>query len=126
MLTVGDLLRLPPGRRSLAELVKEREKRGRVALKVVDQRKPEPEEEPEEPEEGSGAASGSSSAGPAVAGWDQAIAAMNRQHAIIENVGGKAVIASWEPSTIDPWTAGSGVPEQGKFPAEIFEQVCLD
>ena len=27
---------------------------------------------------------------------------MNRQHAIIENVGGKAVIASWEPSTIDP------------------------
>jgi hypothetical protein len=34
--------------------------------------------------------------------WDQAIAAMNREHAIIENVGGKAVIASWEPSTIDP------------------------
>jgi hypothetical protein len=27
---------------------------------------------------------------------------MNRQHAIIENVGGKAVIASWEPSTINP------------------------
>jgi hypothetical protein len=40
---------------------------------------------------------------PAVASdWDEAIAAMNNQHAIIENVGGKAVIASWEPSTIDP------------------------
>ena len=34
--------------------------------------------------------------------WDQAMAVMNNQHAIIENVGGKAVIASWEPSTIDP------------------------
>jgi hypothetical protein len=33
------------------------------------------------------------------AGWDDALAALNRQHAIIENVGGKAVIASWEPST---------------------------
>jgi hypothetical protein len=33
--------------------------------------------------------------------WDDAIAAMNEQHAIIENVGGKAVIASWEPSSLD-------------------------
>jgi Family of unknown function (DUF5906) len=32
---------------------------------------------------------------------DEAIAAMNTQHAIIENVGGKTVIASWEPSPID-------------------------
>ena len=32
-------------------------------------------------------------------GWEQDIAEMNRQHAIIENVGGKAVIASWEPAT---------------------------
>jgi hypothetical protein len=63
-----------------------------VALRVVEQRKPEPEEEEKK-------------ALPAVApvaGWDQAVAAMNRQHAIIENVGGKAVISSWEPSTIDP------------------------
>src|SRR5262249_19687099 len=36
------------------------------------------------------------------ADWDDAIAAMNRQHAIIENVGGKAVIASWEPSSYNP------------------------
>jgi hypothetical protein len=27
---------------------------------------------------------------------------MNKQHAIIDNVGGKAVIASWEPSSLDP------------------------
>jgi Family of unknown function (DUF5906) len=33
--------------------------------------------------------------------WDDAVAAMNTQHAIIENVGGKTVIASWEPSSID-------------------------
>ena len=33
--------------------------------------------------------------------WDEAVAAMNTQHAIIENVGGKTVIASWEPSPID-------------------------
>jgi hypothetical protein len=30
------------------------------------------------------------------------IAAMNQQHAIIENVGGKTVIGSWEPSPLDP------------------------
>jgi hypothetical protein len=39
----------------------------------------------------------------AVGDWGDAVAAMNRQHAIIENVGGKAVIASWEPSTTDPF-----------------------
>ena len=33
--------------------------------------------------------------------WDAALEAMNMQHAIIENVGGKTVIASWEPSPID-------------------------
>jgi ABC-type multidrug transport system fused ATPase/permease subunit len=33
--------------------------------------------------------------------WDEAVAAMNKQHAIIENVGNKTVIASWEPSPID-------------------------
>ena len=33
--------------------------------------------------------------------WDEAVAAMNTQHAIIENVGGKTVIASWEPSPTD-------------------------
>jgi hypothetical protein len=32
---------------------------------------------------------------------DEAVAVMNTQHAIIENVGGKTVIASWEPSPID-------------------------
>jgi hypothetical protein len=33
--------------------------------------------------------------------WRDAIIAMNEQHAIIESVGGKTVIASWEPSPID-------------------------
>ena len=33
--------------------------------------------------------------------WDAALEAMNMQHAIIENVGGKTVIASWEPPPID-------------------------
>jgi hypothetical protein len=34
--------------------------------------------------------------------WDEVIEAMNERHAIIENVGGKTTIASWEPSTVDP------------------------
>jgi hypothetical protein len=34
--------------------------------------------------------------------WDDAIEAMNNRHAIIDNVGGKTVIAGWEPSQIDP------------------------
>jgi hypothetical protein len=38
---------------------------------------------------------------PPAPNWDDAIAAMNEQHAIIENVGGKTVIASWEPSPLD-------------------------
>jgi hypothetical protein len=33
--------------------------------------------------------------------WDEALAAMNTQHAIIENIGGKTMIASWEPSPIN-------------------------
>jgi Family of unknown function (DUF5906) len=81
-----------------------------VQLRAREQTKPEPEPEPEEaksepqPEakvEEPKLPAVIPSAAPAQ-NWDQAIAAMNRQHAIIENVGGKAVIASWEPSTIDP------------------------
>jgi hypothetical protein len=34
--------------------------------------------------------------------WDDAITAMNEQHAIIDNVGGKTAIACWEPSSLDP------------------------
>jgi len=75
--------------------------------------RPQPKEEPktvteeeqaksdEEPKAGLPAVVPSSLPEP-VPTWDQAIAVMNRQHAIIDNVGGKAVIASWEPSTIDP------------------------
>jgi hypothetical protein len=33
--------------------------------------------------------------------WGQALAEMNRSHAVIESVGGKTVIASWEPSAKD-------------------------
>ena len=36
------------------------------------------------------------------AAWDDVIEAMNRRHAIIDNVGGKTVIAGWEPSQLDP------------------------
>jgi len=39
---------------------------------------------------------------PMPATWDDLLTAMNKQHAIIDNVGGKAVIASWEPSSLDP------------------------
>jgi hypothetical protein len=35
-------------------------------------------------------------------GLDDLLAVMNNQHAIIDNVGGKTVIASWEPSSLDP------------------------
>jgi hypothetical protein len=34
--------------------------------------------------------------------WDDAMAAMNERHAIIDNHGGKTMIASWEPSPLDP------------------------
>jgi len=34
--------------------------------------------------------------------WEDLLGAMNNQHAIIDNVGGKTVIASWEPSSLDP------------------------
>src|SRR6516165_9576533 len=70
-------------------------------LRVVDQAKPKPEPEPEaepKPEKGKTITVIPPAPAPA-ADLDDAIAAMNRQHAIIENVGGKAVIASWEPST---------------------------
>jgi len=72
-------------------------------LKVVEQIKPQ-EEEANKPEPEPEAAKELVPVAPVVraADWDDVIAAMNRQHAIIENVGGKAVIASWEPSTIDP------------------------
>jgi hypothetical protein len=37
-----------------------------------------------------------------VAKYDAAIEALNANHAVIDNVGGKTVIASWEPSLLDP------------------------
>jgi hypothetical protein len=40
--------------------------------------------------------------GPRPATLEDLLAAMNKQHAIIDNVGGKTVIASWEPSPVDP------------------------
>jgi hypothetical protein len=39
---------------------------------------------------------------PPAAGWDQALEVMNAQHAIIDNVGGRTVIACWELSPLDP------------------------
>ena len=75
-------------------------------LKVVDQVKPEPKPEEEEPKKAAQAEPKKTlTVVPPVPALppelDDALAAMNRQHAIIENVGGKAVIASWEPSTYD-------------------------
>jgi len=71
---------------------------------------PEPEDTPEEEAEPEPKAAPEPHAAlPAVippqpppATWDDLLAAMNNQHAIIDNVGGKAVIASWEPSSLDP------------------------
>jgi hypothetical protein len=39
---------------------------------------------------------------PPPASWDDLLTVMNNQHAIIDNVGGKTFIASWEPSPLDP------------------------
>jgi hypothetical protein len=72
--------------------------------------KPEPEQE-EEPEKVAADAAGTGTAVAVVraqvpvfepveaTGLGEAVVVMNRQHAIIENIGGKTVIASWEPST---------------------------
>jgi hypothetical protein len=71
-------------------------------------RKAEPSEEPAEEPAGRGAEPIKASP-PAIvppqlppATWDDLLTAMNNQHAIIDNVGGKTVIASWEPSSLDP------------------------
>ena len=82
------------------------------ALKTVEQVKPKPEPEPEEEKKAAETETGSGGGPklptvvplpePVAPEWDDVITAMNRQHAIIENVGGKAVIASWEPSSHDP------------------------
>jgi hypothetical protein len=70
-------------------------------LKAIEQHKPEPEPEPE-PDKGKAVTVVPPLPAPAsTPDLDDALAVMNRQHAIIENVGGKAVIASWEPSTYD-------------------------
>src|SRR6516165_9674187 len=39
---------------------------------------------------------------PLPATWEDLLAVMNNRHAIIDNVGGRTVIASWEPSSLDP------------------------
>jgi hypothetical protein len=76
--------------------------------KEPEPKQPEPDEakgpEPEPEEEASKAALPAVVLPPPPASdWDEAIVAMNEQHAIIDSVGGgKAVIASWEPSDRDP------------------------
>jgi hypothetical protein len=65
-----------------------------------------PEPEPEEPAEAKGVAHHALPAivapQPPPATWSDLLTVMNNQHAIIDNVGGKTVIASWEPSSLDP------------------------
>jgi energy-coupling factor transporter ATP-binding protein EcfA2 len=67
--------------------------------------RPKPEPEPE-PETMAGVARHSLPAvipaQPPPATWSDLLTVMNNQHAIIDNVGGKTVIASWEPSSLDP------------------------
>src|SRR5262249_1038552 len=91
-------------------------RKARVAAKAAAAPKPEPEpapkpEEPEEEEEPEPLAAKAAEvkALPAIVpatvpdvGWDEAVEAMNDRHAIIDNVGSKTVIASWEPSSLDP------------------------
>ena len=73
-----------------------------MQLKVTEQAKPEPEPEPEAKKTEEARSVVVMEPAPAVGPeWNEAIAEMNRQHAIIENVGGKAVIASWEPASYD-------------------------
>lgn len=70
----------------------------------AEEAKAEQEKKEPEPEEKQAAAVAKLPAvmpAPPPAELDDVLAAMNRQHAIIENVGGKAVIASWEPSSHD-------------------------
>ena len=75
-----------------------------IELKPQQQAKPEPEPEPKTETEQAKEEEVKAQLPALVprtepAGWDDALTVLNRQHAIIENVGGKAVIASWEPST---------------------------
>src|SRR6516162_4076083 len=62
--------------------------------------------EPEEPEPKEGVARHLLPAiippQPPSATWEDLLTVMNNHHAIIDNVGGKTVIASWEPSSLDP------------------------
>jgi hypothetical protein len=68
-------------------------------IKKVEEPKPEPEaEKADEPRTTLPAVIPQG----AIATWDDAVDAMNEHHAIIDNVGGKAVIAGWEPSSLDP------------------------
>jgi hypothetical protein len=82
---------------------------GRVKLASLSARleavRPKVEPEPEEPGEAKGVAHHALPAiispQPPPATWSDLLTVMNNQHAIIDNVGGKTVIASWEPSSLD-------------------------
>jgi Family of unknown function (DUF5906) len=63
---------------------------------------PEPEPQPKTSPEPSKALTVVKETLPPLLTVDPAIAAMNEHHAIIDNVGGKTVIACWEPSPLDP------------------------
>jgi hypothetical protein len=67
------------------------------------EQKPEPDTEPEQEPELQAAALPILVPSPPAIGdiWGRALAEMNRSHAVIESVGGKTVIASWQPSAND-------------------------
>ena len=53
--------------------------------------------------------------------WDDVIEAMNRRHAIIDNVGGKTVIAGWEPSQLNPERMVVVFQQKESFLAAVFQ-----
>ena len=62
---------------------------------------------------------------PPPASWSDLLTVMNNQHAIIDNVGGKTVIASWEPSSLDP-TREIVAFQKRELPTPLFQPFCKD
>ena len=62
---------------------------------------------------------------PPPASWDDLLTVMNNQHAIIDNVGGKTVIASWTVIARSN-TTDHCVSEQRQLCAPLFQPVCND
>jgi len=99
---IGKLTQAQQARRDQIELA------GHAKLASLSARleavRPKPKPEPEEPAQGvvRHALPAIVPPQPPPATWGDLLTVMNEKHAIIDNVGGKTVIASWEPSSLDP------------------------